>query len=110
MTAEKSGMDVIQRFLWQPFRDSYMKHIEKWIIAFVFCLTAGFAHAEAIDVNTASAAEIAKALNGIGLNKAEAIVKDRETNGPFKSVDDLVRVKGIGPATLTKNKDLIIVK
>ncbi len=97
-------------FVNQPNRAEYMKHIEKWIIAFVFCLTAGFANAEAIDVNTANAADIAKALNGIGITKAEAIVKDRETNGPFKTVDDLARVKGIGPATLTKNKDLIIVK
>lgn len=60
-----------------------------------------------INVNTASADALAEILTGIGPKKAEAIVAYRETNGPFKSVDDLLQVKGIGPATLEKNRDRI---
>ncbi|MGH8551298.1 MAG: ComEA family DNA-binding protein [Methylococcales bacterium] len=87
-----------------------MKSFAKSMIALIFCLISGLAVSEPVNINKAGAAEIAKALNGIGMSKAEAIIKDREANGPFKSVDDLVRVKGVGPATLSQNKDLIIVK
>lgn len=60
-----------------------------------------------INVNTASADALAEILTGIGPKKAEAIVAYREANGPFKSVDDLLQVKGIGPSTLEKNRDRI---
>jgi competence protein ComEA len=49
-----------------------------------------------VNINKADAKEIASALKGIGPAKAEAIVKYRKKNGPFKSVDDLKNVKGIG--------------
>lgn len=52
-----------------------------------------------IDVNRASAAELAL-LPGIGPALAGRIVEDRERNGPFATLDDLVRVRGIGPAIL----------
>lgn len=57
-----------------------------------------------IDINKADAATIAKELNGIGLNKAQAIVSHREKNGAFKSADDLLKVKGIGAKTLERNR------
>jgi competence protein ComEA len=87
-----------------------MRNIAKSMIALAFCLISGLAVSEPVNINKASAAEIAKALNGIGMSKAEAIIKDREANGPFKSVEDLARVKGIGPATLSQNKDFILLK
>jgi len=52
-----------------------------------------------VNLNTASAAELA-GLKGIGERKAEAIVAHREEHGPFKAVDDLAQVKGIGPKLL----------
>ncbi len=61
--------------------------------------------ASPVNVNTASAEEISQALNGIGETKAQAIVAQREANGPFKSADDLTVVQGIGPKTIEKNKD-----
>jgi competence protein ComEA len=64
--------------------------------------------AEPVDINTASATQIAAALNGIGAAKAEAIVAYREANGPFIAVDQLTDVKGIGPATVDKNRTLIL--
>lgn len=60
-----------------------------------------------VNVNTASADALAEILVGIGPKKAESIVAYREANGPFKMVDDLLNVKGIGQATLEKNRDLI---
>ncbi len=62
-----------------------------------------------VNINTADAATIADKLNGIGLKKAQAIVSFREENGAFKTVDDLLKVKGIGQATVEKNRSLISV-
>ena len=63
--------------------------------------------AEPIDINKASAQEIATSLDGIGDKKAEEIVKYREKHGDFKSIDELSNVKGIGMKTLEKNKNNI---
>lgn len=60
-----------------------------------------------VNINNASAAEIAETLSGIGLAKAEAIVTYRDENGGFTSVDELQSVKGIGPATVEKNRERI---
>ncbi|WP_238149781.1 ComEA family DNA-binding protein [Dyella jiangningensis] len=61
-----------------------------------------------VNVNKADAATLAKSLDGIGHSKAEAIVAWREEHGPFKNVDDLGQVKGIGPATLERNRSAIL--
>jgi len=60
-----------------------------------------------VNINTASAEQIATAMTGIGESKAKAIVKYRKTNGKFKSVQDLENVDGIGAKTVAKNKDKI---
>ena len=51
-----------------------------------------------VDLNVASASELEQ-LPGIGPVTAARIVVDREDNGPFRTIADLQRVKGIGPAT-----------
>lgn len=61
-----------------------------------------------VNVNTASAAEIATLLNGIGTKKAQDIVEYRNEHGPFKTAADLSKVKGIGEATVKKNQDRIL--
>lgn len=75
------------------------------------CSTVTFA--QAVDINTASAQQLDKALKGIGPAKAAAIVKYRETNGPFQSVDDLTKVPGIKDKSLEKllkdNKQMLTV-
>jgi len=58
-----------------------------------------------VNINSASAEEIADILTGVGLNKARSIVAYRDANGAYKKVDDLLNVKGIGPATLSKNRE-----
>ena len=63
-----------------------------------------------VNVNTASAEEMASALNGIGFKKAEAIIAYREQYGPFKTADELADVKGIGKGILQRNADRIAVE
>ena len=60
-----------------------------------------------LDINQATAEQL-DALPGIGAVKAQTIVSDREKNGLFHSVDDLLRVKGIGPKLLSKMKASIV--
>lgn len=60
-----------------------------------------------VDINKADAAAIAGALDGIGLSKAQAIVAWRDAHGPFKKVDDLRHVKGIGKTTIERNRAAI---
>ncbi|WEN16548.1 helix-hairpin-helix domain-containing protein [Rhodanobacter sp. AS-Z3] len=60
-----------------------------------------------VNINQADAATIAKSLDGIGPAKAEAIVAWREAHGPFKKADDLKHVKGIGKATIERNRSAI---
>lgn len=69
---------------------------------------ANLAGAGLIDINTASAQEL-ESLPAIGPVTAQAIVDHRTANGPFRSVEDLEDVKGIGPSTLDKIRALITV-
>ena len=61
-------------------------------------------YAEPVNINTADAAALAKALNGIGPAKAKAIVSYRDKNGPFKTVDQLAMVEGITQKLIDKNR------
>ncbi|MDF5666479.1 ComEA family DNA-binding protein [Vibrio parahaemolyticus] len=61
-----------------------------------------------VNINTASAEEIATMLKGIGEKKAQSIVDYRTEHGPFKTAADLTNVKGIGEATIKKNEDRIL--
>lgn len=57
------------------------------------------APARPVDVNTATADQL-DALPGVGPATAQAIVEYRTAHGPFRSVDDVAKVRGIGPAKL----------
>ncbi|EPS9097719.1 helix-hairpin-helix domain-containing protein [Klebsiella pneumoniae] len=56
-----------------------------------------------VSINRASAEQLAQALNGVGLKKAQAIVSYREEYGPFKTLDDLKQVPGMGSALVERN-------
>ncbi|WP_394144397.1 ComEA family DNA-binding protein [Vibrio atypicus] len=60
-----------------------------------------------VNINQATAAELADLLKGIGLKKAQAIVDYREEHGPFQDADSLANVKGIGESTVEKNRPRI---
>lgn len=61
-----------------------------------------------VNVNKASASELAASLKNVGFAKAAAIVEYRKMHGAFKSVDELAEVHGIGEATVEMNRDQII--
>jgi competence protein ComEA len=84
----------------------------KWLSAVVVSMFLAFipvANAAPVDINTADAVTLDKSLKGIGPKTAQAIVDYRAKNGPFKSVDELTKVKGVGKATIDKNRaDLML--
>ena len=80
------------------------------IAALAALIVSSISMATPVNINSASAEEIAQALNGIGLSKAQAIVEYRETNGLFNQADEIVYVQGIGDSTYQKNRDDILVK
>ncbi|MBF2753668.1 MAG: helix-hairpin-helix domain-containing protein [Gammaproteobacteria bacterium AqS3] len=79
-----------------------MNNLRYWILTAAFVLSAALGIAQ-VDINSASAEELAEALKGVGLKRAERIVEYREKHGGFVSVEELTEVKGIGPATLKRN-------
>jgi competence protein ComEA len=83
-------------------RDMLIKGLSAALVAAT--LLAPIAVAGPVDVNTADAKTLARELQGVGTAKAEAIVSYREKNGPFKSADDLAKVKGIGKKLVDQNK------
>jgi competence protein ComEA len=58
-----------------------------------------------INLNTADAKTLSKSVKGIGIKRAEAIVKYRETHGKFQSVSDLSDVPGLGKNFVMNNMD-----
>lgn len=61
-----------------------------------------------VNINTADASAL-ETLSGVGSATAQAIISDREQNGPFSSIEDLMRVDGIGEKKFAKLKDSICV-
>jgi len=62
-----------------------------------------------ININTATMEQLTK-LKRIGPKYAERIIRYREANGPFKTVQDITKVKGIGSKTLEENIDVMTVE
>ncbi|GAB2522780.1 ComEA family DNA-binding protein [Lysobacter humi (ex Lee et al. 2017)] len=62
-----------------------------------------------VNVNAADAATLDRVLVNVGPAKAQAIVDYRKANGPFRSIDQLALVKGIGLKTIERNRDRIVI-
>lgn len=77
--------------------------VGKWLGIWLVLLLSAPPVWAAVDVNSASAQQL-EAVKGIGPAKARAIVDYRNKNGPFKSLDDLRNVDGIGAKSLEKMK------
>lgn len=60
-----------------------------------------------ISLNQANLEQL-QTLNGVGQKKAQAIIEYRQKKGGFKTIDELMNVKGIGPKLLEKNKAKLI--
>lgn len=78
-------------------------------IGLIIVLNVNAAEVKKININTATAEELAQ-LKGIGPSHAAKIVAYREKNGPFKMPEDLMQVSGIGQKTIEANQEFIIVE
>ncbi|EIB6828255.1 helix-hairpin-helix domain-containing protein [Enterococcus faecalis] len=63
---------------------------------------------EKINLNTATEAEL-QTISGIGAKKAQEIIRFRDEQGPFKTVEELKNVSGIGEKTVERLKDMLTV-
>ena len=79
------------------------------MLTFIAALTLSASAYAAVDINTASQAEL-ETLSGIGPAKAQAIINYRRQHGGFESKEDVTKVDGIGPGTLKKLSDKINVR
>ena len=86
-----------------------MKALRHLILAALLLAGIGPLAAAPVDINTADAATLAAAINGVGPSRAAAIIAYREANGPFASVDELTAIKGIGPKLIERNRDVLTV-
>ena len=87
-----------------------MKKLTQLFVAIALLFGSHFAAAEVVNINTADAATLAANIVGVGEKKAIAIVNFREEHGPFKSVDELTQVKGIGLKLVDNNRENLTIK
>jgi competence protein ComEA len=73
--------------------------MKKLLMALAMCLAMYGIISAAVNINTATKEELTS-LKGIGEKRAQAIINYRTKNGPFKTVDDLEKVPGIGPGLM----------
>ena len=80
-----------------------------WLIFAMLLMVPAVVLADPVDVNSADVETLASNIDGVGTQKAIAIVRYREANGPFSSLDDLANVQGIGMKTIDRNRDKLTV-
>ena len=86
-----------------------MKKIKSLLFIVLFSIS-GLLYAAQVNINTADADTLSNELSGIGQSKAEAIVAYRDQHGPYKQIEDLANVKGIGVSTIEKNKSKMVLE
>ncbi len=92
-----------------------MRNFCKLILLCLSLSLAGLNHAApdgvgVVNINTADAETLSESLKGVGLSRAEAIVRYRETHGDFVDAYELANVKGIGERTVEVNESRIKLK
>lgn len=92
-----------------PVKFPPMKTFHRFFLSLLLALLFPTLAVAQVDINSADAKTLAEALSGVGLVKAEAIVAYRTSNGPFMSIEDLGKVKGVGAKTIAANRDAIVI-
>lgn len=87
-----------------------MKLLNTLILTLVLLLPFAAPAASPVNINTADKETLITAISGVGEKKAEAIIEYREQHGPFKSVDEITKIKGIGQGILDKNRENLSVE
>jgi competence protein ComEA len=86
-----------------------MDILRKFLFVVLVSLPVFLAAAQTVNINTADK-ETLMTVKGVGEKRAEAIIAFREQHGPFKSVDDLLLVQGVGQAIVDDNRDKLSTK
>lgn len=86
-----------------------MRTLLKGMLFTFFIAGAGSLFAGPVNINTADEETLEAELEGVGPALAAAIVRDREENGRYESVEALTRVRGIGQRVIEVNKDFILI-
>jgi len=86
-----------------------MQTFHRIVLALLLAIALPSLAAAQVDINSADAKTLAETLSGVGLVKAEAIVAYRTSNGPFRRIEDLGNVKGIGTKTIEANREAIVI-
>ena len=90
-------------------KEKKMKGLKILLLVISLTLSSLAFAAGEININTADKEMLMTGISGIGEKRAEAIVSYREANGPFNSVEELLNVRGVGKATLDKNRENLTV-
>ena len=94
----------------------FKKYISVLAIILAFSLTnLSFAQSESsssmlVNINRASAEQLAEHLDEVGVSRASAIVQHRESYGEFETIDELLMVSGIGETILEANRNRISIE
>jgi competence protein ComEA len=87
-----------------------MDILRKAVLLLLFAVPAAlYAAGQAVNINTADKAAL-MTVKGVGERRAEAIIEYREKHGPFKSVEQLLEVQGVGESILQSNRDRLTVQ
>jgi competence protein ComEA len=86
-----------------------MKTIRTLLICLCLSMLSFAAVAVPVNINTVDASTLAATIKGVGPKLAEAIVQYRAEHGPFQTVDELQKVKGVGAKTIEKNREKLSV-
>ena len=86
-----------------------MDILKKCIFAVLLSLPVLLYAGQTININTADK-ELLMSIKGVGEKRAEAIIAYRKKNGPFKSVDQLSEIKGLGQYFVDSNREVLVVK
>lgn len=81
-----------------------MRQLFVGLVSFFLLALSGIALALPVNINTADAPALAQGIKGVGAKRAEAIVAYRKEHGPFKTVDELARVKGVNAKIIEDNR------
>ena len=86
-----------------------MEFFKKIVLICMIALPCYLLAADTVNINTADKQTLMTEIKGVGEKRAEAIISWREQHGPFKSVDELANVSGVGQSIVDMNRDVMTV-
>jgi len=86
-----------------------MKFFRNMLAIWLLCMPLAAMSETVLNINTANSDALVEDLVGVGPQKAMAIVRYRQQHGPFKRIDDLALVDGIGAKTVEQNRSRMTV-